>query len=407
MTPSLYWITHKYNSQTSKLDTTMAKKITVKSTKEPIRLRFKSLAKGVQSIYLDCYLDGKRNYEFLKLYLVPETNAMTKAQNEATMQAANAIKLTRILEYTNNKAGLKTTMLKSKQTLAEWMETFRQKQEQKGVKDKKLIHNTIHAITAYNINIPLAKMDRKYCIGLTNFLKNDYRSPNGNPIKTYTAINYIACLRNALNMAVREDVIPDNPLNKLSLQDKIKVPESKREFLTIEELKKIEATPHDYLHIKQAFLFACYCGLRISDIRQLTWKDLIKDGDKWRINIMMQKTTTPLYLPISQKAINWLPERGNAKDDDRIFVRLPVQVNTKQYIKPWMDEAGITKPITFHCSRHTFGTMLLTLGVDIYTVSKLLGHSKIETTQIYAKIINKKKDDAVSLIDEAFGKLNG
>ena len=362
MTPSLYWMMQKFKSQTSKLDTTMAKKITVKSTKEPIRLRFKSLAKGVQSIYLDCYLDGKRSYEFLKLYLVPETNAMTKAQNEATMQAANAIKLTRILEYTNNKAGLKTTTLKSKQTLSEWMETFRQKQEQKGVKDKKLIHNTIHAITAYN---------------------------------------------NALNMAVREDVIPDNPLNKLSLQDKIKVPESKREFLTIEELKKIEATPHDYLHIKQAFLFACYCGLRISDIRQLTWKDLIKDGDKWRINIMMQKTTTPLYLPISQKAINWLPERGNAKDDDRIFVKLPVQVNTKQYIKPWMDAAGITKPITFHCSRHTFGTMLLTLGVDIYTVSKLLGHSKIETTQIYAKIINKKKDDAVSLIDEAFGKLNG
>jgi site-specific recombinase XerD len=96
-----------------------------------------------------------------------------------------------------------------------------------------------------------------------------------------------------------------------------------------------------------------------------------------------------LYLPISQKAINWLPERGNAKDDDRIFVKLPVQVNTKQYIKPWMDAAGITKPITFHCSRHTFGTMMLTLGVDIYTVSKLLGHSKIETTQIYAKIISR------------------
>ena len=62
----------------------------------------------------------------------------------------------------------------------------------------------------------------------------------------------------------------------------------------------------------------------------------------------------------------------------------------------------LAQPITFHCSRHTFATMMLTLGADIYTVSKLLGHTKVETTQIYAKIINKKKDDAVSLIDAAF-----
>ena len=116
----------------------------------------------------------------------------------------------------------------------------------------------------------------------------------------------------------------------------------------------------------------------------------------------MHKTKTPIYLPLSNKALQWLPERGAAKDDDRIFPKLPVQVSTKHLLKDWLDSAGITKPITFHCSRHTFATMMLTLGADIYTVSKLLGHTKVETTQIYAKIINKKKDDAVSLIDAAF-----
>ena len=100
--------------------------------------------------------------------------------------------------------------------------------------------------------------------------------------------------------------------------------------------------------------------------------------------------------------MKWLPERGKAKDEDLIFPDTPEQINTKLYLKPWFDKAGNTKPISFHCSRHTFGTMLLTLGVDLYTVSKLLGHTKVETTQIYAKIINKKKDDAVSLIDKAF-----
>lgn len=110
----------------------MTNKVTIKSTKEPVRLRVKNLANGVQSLYLDCYVDGKRSYEFLKLYLIPEKGAMAKAQNEATLQAANAIKMTRILEITNNKAGLKNTSLKAKQTLADWMETFKKKQAHKG-----------------------------------------------------------------------------------------------------------------------------------------------------------------------------------------------------------------------------------------------------------------------------------
>lgn len=89
----------------------------------------------------------------------------------------------------------------------------------------------------------------------------------------------------------------------------------------------------------------------------------------------------------------------------QVFPNMPRDASASRYIMPWMDKAGITRPITFHCSRHTFATMMLTLGADLYTVSKLLGHSKVETTQAYAKIVNKKKDDAVSLIDDAFAGL--
>ena len=383
----------------------MAKKVSIKSTKEPVKLRTKELANGVQSLYLDCYVDGKRSYEFLKLYLIPEKNQMAKAQNEATLQAANTIKMTRILEITNNKAGLKTTSLKSKQTLAAWMETFKMKQAEKGVKDQKLIHKTINVLTKYNIDIPLNKIDRKYCIGFMSFLKNDYRTRAGKQIQPYTVISYVSCLRNALNMAVREDVLSENPINKLSVQDKIKAPESKREFLTIEELKLVEKLEAPSLKIKQAFLFACYCGLRLSDIRLIRWKDFIKDGDQCRFNKMMKKTTTPIYLPLSNKAVSFLPERGEQSDECQVFPNMPRDVSASRYIMPWMEKAGITRPITFHCSRHTFATMMLTLGADLYTVSKLLGHSKVETTQVYAKIVNKKKDDAVSLIDDAFAGL--
>jgi len=380
----------------------MARKTSAKNTKEPVRLREKELANGVRSLYLDIYVNGKRSYEFLKLYLIPETNPQAKVQNENTMRAANTIKLNRILEITNNKAGLKNTSIRAKMLLKDWMETFRQAQEQKGVKDQKLIHNTVHALTAYNINVAMRDVNRDYIIGLTNFLRNDYRSPRGKKLKDYSVINYLGCLRNALNMAVREDVIADNPIMKLSAQDKVKAPESQREYLTVEEVQQLEATVSPYPHIKQAFLFACYTGLRCSDVRSITWGKIVKDGEKYRLHTVMFKTKRPFYIPLSKKAMQWMPERGDKTDDDLIFENIPVQVNTKLYLQPWLDKAGITKPITFHCSRHTFGTMMLTLGADIYTTSKLMGHTKVEVTQIYAKIINKKKDDAVSLIDQAF-----
>ena len=380
----------------------MARKTSAKNTKEPVRLREKELANGVRSLYLDIYVNGKRSYEFLKLYLIPETNPQAKVQNENTMRAASTIKLNRILEITNNKAGLKNTSVRAKMLLKDWMETFRQAQEQKGVKDQKLIHNTVHALTAYNINVAMRDVNRDYIIGLTNFLRNDYRSPRGKKLKDYSVINYLGCLRNALNMAVREDVIADNPIMKLSAQDKVKAPESQREFLTIEEVQQLEATDSPYPHIKQAFLFACYTGLRCSDVRSITWGKIVKDGEKYRLHTVMFKTKRPFYIPLSKKAMQWMPERGDKTDDDLIFENIPIQVNTKLYLQPWLDKAGITKPITFHCSRHTFGTMMLTLGADIYTTSKLMGHTKVEVTQIYAKIINKKKDDAVSLIDQAF-----
>lgn len=380
----------------------MARKTSAKNTKEPVRLREKELANGVRSLYLDIYVYGKRSYEFLKLYLIPETNPQAKVQNENTMRAANTIKLNRILEITNNKAGLKNTSIRAKILLKDWMETFRQAQEQKGVKDQKLIHNTVHALTAYNINVAMRDVNRDYIIGLTNFLRNDYRSPRGKKLKDYSVINYLGCLRNALNMAVREDVIADNPIMKLSAQDKVKAPESQREYLTVEEVQQLEATDSPYPHIKQAFLFACYTGLRCSDVRSITWGKIVKDGEKYRLHTVMFKTKRPFYIPLSKKAMQWMPERGDKTDDELIFENIPVQVNTKLYLQPWLDKAGITKPITFHCSRHTFGTMMLTLGADIYTTSKLMGHTKVEVTQIYAKIINKKKDDAVSLIDQAF-----
>ena len=114
----------------------------------------------------------------------------------------------------------------------------------------------------------------------------------------------------------------------------------------------------------------------------------------------MIKTKQPLYLPLNKQAMRWLPKRGDAQVDDKVFPE--VSKVHRETITKWAESAGITKHVTYHTSRHTFATMALTMGADLYTTSKLLGHKNVNTTQIYAKIVNRKKEEAVSLLDSAF-----
>ena len=117
------------------------------------------------------------------------------------------------------------------------------------------------------------------------------------------------------------------------------------------------------------------------------------------VHIVTQKNRSEDIIPISEEALDLIGYSPNKQG--MVFKGLQ-RCWTQTYMEEWIRSAGITKKITFHLARHTFGTMMLTLGADIYTTSKLMGHTKVEVTQIYAKIINKKKDDAVSLIDQAF-----
>ncbi|MBQ7424507.1 MAG: integrase catalytic domain-containing protein, partial [Prevotella sp.] len=154
--------------------------------------------------------------------------------------------------------------------------------------------------------------------------------------------------------------------------------------------------------VKKAFIFSCFCGLRLSDVRTLTWNKIHKmpDGKTLYVHVFMQKTQKPLNVPLSGEALKVLEEKKNP--DEPIF-KLPTSDATINYhIKNWVKNGHIDKTISFHCSRHTFATMMLTLGADLYTTSKLLGHANVTTTQIYSKIIDKKKTEAVSLVDELF-----
>ena len=179
-------------------------------------------------------------------------------------------------------------------------------------------------------------------------------------------------------------------------EDKPEEESGTREFLTLDEIKMLIKTPCRNDLLKRAFIFCCLSGLRFSDVKQITWGDIVKDtaGDTL-LRFKMQKVSRDNNIYLSDEALKWLPDRKKASDTDRIFP-LTKNDSINNQLDRWCKNAGITKHITFHCSRHTAATLNLTLGVPIETVSKLLGHTKIVTTQIYAKIVDDQQKKAVS-----------
>lgn len=172
--------------------------------------------------------------------------------------------------------------------------------------------------------------------------------------------------------------------------------ERQREYLTMEELNKLASTPCDSPVLKRAALFSALTGIRHSDIKQLRWRDVVKDNDHYRVMFTQQKTKGVEYMPISDQAYLLCGNRG---DEDRlVFEGLQDPSWISKPVKRWVEAAGITKHITFHCFRHTYATLQLANGTDIYTVSKMLGHKKVTTTQIYAKIVDEKKEKAADTI---------
>lgn len=366
--------------------------------KEPVRLRTKKLADGSQSLYLDIYRFGKRTYEYLKLYLIPETDNNARRQNQATMNAANAIKSKRIIELTNGEAGIET---KERVYLLDWMNTYKENQAKRGKKDGYQIDITIRILKDYaGERMLMDQIDKTFCQNYLDYLQAEYRS-RGKRVSNYTLHTYYRVLNGALNAAVRAEIIKSNPFTKISKSEKIRLPESKRSYMTIEEVRALIATPMKNETVKQAYLFSCFCGLRISDIIGLRWKDVFVDRGQYRLAVSMQKTKEPIYLPLSPEALKWMPERGDKMAEDHVF-DLPSLTMINVLLKPWAKAAGIDKRFSFHTARHTFATMMLTLGADLYTTSKLLGHADVKMTQVYAKIVNQKKDNAVNLVNGLF-----
>jgi integrase len=353
-----------------------------------IKVRYKFLRDGKRrTVYLDYYESGRRRLEYLGLYLTG-----TRAQDKETLRLAENIAAKRRLEFANDQHGF---VMATKQE-ADCVAYCRKLGESKRVLNTRLVwKNAINQLEAFSGGpVQFSTVNHSFLEAFKLYLLKDL-NPNSAGV-------YLARIKTACRQAVKDGILPRNPAADISIKKR----ETRREYLTLEELQSLVQTPCSNEETKQAFLFSAFSGLRYSDVKALTWRKVRAVNGSYLLEFTQKKTGDVETLPLSQQAAAILRHQANAEVSPRIIqevvpdavFKLGAQQSIDKAIRQWVKRAGIEKRISFHCARHTFATLGLTCGIDLYTMSKLLGHRDIASTQIYAKIIDRKKLEAVAML---------
>jgi integrase len=372
-----------------------------------VKLRTKPIKGNRQSLYLDFYPaiphpeTGKpTRREFLGLYIFDKAkNPIDRQHNKENLILAEQIRQKR--ENQLNKPEIYTAYEQEQKRIKElgeknFVDYF------KSLADKRKASNYGNWISAYKYlaaftegKLKFADLNEKFCNDFKEYLLNTKSNrSNKTTLEQNSAASYFAKFRAVLKQAYKDGLLQTD-LNAKT--EPIKKTETQRNFLTIDELNKLAKTTCSHDLLKRAALFSALTGLRFSDIKNLVWGEVhYSESEGYFLHFRQRKTKGVEVLPISEQAYNLLGERK--EPNVKVFEGLKYSTYLNAILKQWILGAGITKDITFHCFRHTFATLQLSKGTDIYTVSKMLGHRDLATTQIYAKIVDESKRKAAEKI---------
>lgn len=357
-------------------------------------LREKKLKHGKISLYLDFYppithpeTNKQTRREHLRLHIFEKPkNEIERDHNKQTKMLGENIRAQRQLEFQAGSYGFVTVRNKQKSFLNyfEKMTEGKKKLSQSSYENWNSVYKYLEKFTGGECKF--ADLTPQFCEKFKEYLlENGKLSRN-------TASNYFDKFKVAVRGAFDDKMISANPAYRIK---SIRLQDTQREFLTLEELQNLAKTPFEYEDLRRAALFSALTGLRYSDVEKLVWSEIQHSEEQgYYIRFKQKKTKGAETLPISDEAFSLLGENG--KDTAKVFPKL--EYWQCAFLPGWTKSAGISRKITFHSFRHTFATLQITLGTDIYTVSKLLGHKNLQTTQIYAKIIDEKKREAVNRI---------
>lgn len=377
--------------------------------KEPVKLKQRELKDGTISLFLEIHSNGRRRYEFLKLYLVKECTKADKQANARTMELAEAIRARRVLELRNNKYGF-TAYDDGKADFFSYVLKCAERATKHGIATKERAAIIIEHLKQYSGRNDLTfnmVNNKNFLEGFICYLDRHritgnalmkWRNPR--PLTNNTKFTYFKAIVFYLNNAVREGIITFNESRRI---DKNLLPQKENVekcYLTKKELQELYTSRYGKNNIARTlFLFGCATGLRFSDITSLKWSNIEENNGRLFYEKKQIKTGNEVSAPLSAMALRLLPKRREG-DNGFVFKKVTTLNSINTFLRRWTKAVGITKKITFHSSRHTFATLILSEGADLYTVSKLLGHSDIKTTQVYAKIVDESKNKAIDLLPD-------
>lgn len=372
--------------------------------KTKVTLREKILKNGRLSLYLDFYPpiikeNGKSTRRhFLKMSILenPKTLAERK-QNKETRLMAESIAYKYQMQYDKPEIYNdfeKEQLHKKEKGEQDFIEYI------KKIADKRTGSNYQNWISSINYLESYTKgkfkfkdITETFAEDYKHFLLNTYSTKRKKTKLSHnSAQSYFTKFKTALKQAYKEGFLQTDINARIT---NIKEQETKREFLTYDELIELANTEFDNITIKNLSIFSALTGLRFSDVTNLTWNDVQVSGNEYLITFRQEKTKGMEYQPISEEAYNLLIPKEDLKE--KIF-NIKYSAHNNEKLKKWIKKTSIKKHITFHSFRHTYATLQLTFGSDLYTISKMLGHKNIKTTQIYAKIVDEKKQQTTNKI---------
>lgn len=372
-----------------------------------VTLRKRTLPSGKITLYLDffppIYNAKTREFsrrEYLGLYLISKPkNNIDKGMNTENLHKAEMICANRLNEL--NKQQIYTPFEQERLRLQEigeksFLQYLKQTAEIKTGNNAEIWKYAIihfekflknEDILMQEIDVTIIEDFREYILKAKCLKKKDqFLAQN-------TALSYFNKIKATLRKAYKKGLLQTD-IN--AAVDSIKEQESQRNFLTMEEASRLFRTPCKKEIVKRVCMFSLLTGIRYSDIAKLTWEEVqYSKSEGYYIRFKQQKTDRPVTLPISQEAFEFLGEKETQYK--RVFYDLK-KWDVDRLLPIWVKDASIEKHITFHCFRHTYATLQMAAGTDIFTVSKMLGHKNIKTTQIYTKIIDEKKRETTNKI---------
>lgn len=383
-----------------------------------VEIKERPLKGGNRGLYLEYYEKGFRKRENLHLYLIPDDAHNAKNINRKTYLKAMAVRSDRILNPPEfDKEPEKTDGIDQTTTWLEWCDAYIRYSADCDNCKKMMQHKTKvrSRISDYlekegKTDLLLKDVTPEVVSGLYDYMRNDYRNPvqikkDDGKLADFTLLLFGEIINAMFNKALREGRIGYNPVRGLNKLEKFHAPDKHREFLTPDELIRflsVETSTENERQVQTAFGFSCMTGLRLGDIQSLRWRDIKPMGDGWAVSIVQHKTGSPVAVPLNDMALSLLPPRPE-DEGELVFHLVKKADGVARYVRRIRDKAGITdKDLTFHCSRHTAATLAISAGAELYTVSKVLGHGSIASTQVYAKVNMEKKIEAVNLTKGVF-----